>query len=302
MARRWQSACLSAAHAGAAARVENVSASSTASQLNRLDGLRADLREMIREQVEYSELLVSLARRDLTIRYKQTALGFGWAVFVPVLHTAIFTVIFTRATSIDTGGVPYPLFAYCGLLPWNLFGSSLKLAVVSLTANTSLVTKVYFPREMFPFAAVLVALVDFAVASTLLVGLMIYFGIGASWALLFLPVILGIQVLFTLGLALLLSMANLFYRDVKYVFEVALTVWMFATSVVYPVQLVGGTLGALLLLNPMTTIIDAYRNVIIHGQLPGAGSMAAVAVVAVLTLALSWICFHRAEFRFAENI
>jgi lipopolysaccharide transport system permease protein len=257
---------------------------------------------MFAELAEYRELLLQLARRDLTVRYKQTVMGFAWALFVPVLHTAIFTVIFTRATTIDTGGVPYPIFAYSGLLPWVFFATSLRFAIVSLTANTNLVTKVYFPREMFPFAAVLVAFVDFAVGATVLVALMIYYGVEPSWTLLFIPVVLVVQVLFTLGLSLLLSMANLFYRDVKYVFEVLLTVWMFATSVVYPIGLIGGTLGRVLQLNPMSTIIDSYRDVIIRGVLPPAAPFAAVAVLAVATLAIGWMSFHRAEFRFAENI
>jgi lipopolysaccharide transport system permease protein len=275
---------------------------SAATRTTRFERLRADVHEMFAELAEYRELLLQLARRDLTVRYKQTVMGFAWALFVPVLHTAIFTVIFTRATTIDTGGVPYPIFAYSGLLPWVFFATSLRFAIVSLTANTNLVTKVYFPREMFPFAAVLVAFVDFAVGATVLVALMIYYGVEPSWTLLFIPVVLVVQVLFTLGLSLLLSMANLFYRDVKYVFEVLLTVWMFATSVVYPIGLIGGTLGRVLQLNPMSTIIDSYRDVIIRGVLPPAAPFAAVAVLAVATLAIGWMSFHRAEFRFAENI
>ena len=122
----------------------------------------ADVREMLFEQVEYRELLAQLTRRDLMIRYKQTVMGVGWAVFMPLLNTAIFSVIFTRVAPIDTG-VPYPVFAYCGLLAWNFLASSLRFATGSLTGNITLVTKVYFPREIFPFSALLVSLVDLAV-------------------------------------------------------------------------------------------------------------------------------------------
>src|SRR5687768_3857361 len=112
--------------------------------------LADDVKEMITEQVAYRELLVQMTRRDLLLRYKQTVMGFGWAVFMPLLNTIIFSVVFTRVAPLDTG-IPYPLFAYCGLVTWNFFGSSLRFAVSSLTANTNLVTKVYFPREIFPF-------------------------------------------------------------------------------------------------------------------------------------------------------
>ena len=120
------------------------------------------LMEVVAEQWEYRELLVRMTARDLLLRYKQTVMGFGWAIFMPLVNTAIFSVIFTRVAPIDVG-MPYPLFAFCGLVAWNFFASSLRFSVTSLTSNPSLVTKVYFPREIFPFSAVLVSLVDFAV-------------------------------------------------------------------------------------------------------------------------------------------
>lgn len=256
---------------------------------------------MLHEQVEYVDLLVTISRRDLMLRYKQTVMGVGWAVFMPVLNTIMFSVIFMRVAPLKTG-MPYPIFAFAGLLPWNFFASSLKFSVNSLTSNTSLVTKVYFPRELFPFSAVLVSLVDLFVASTVLIGLMIYYHIGVTWAILFLPVVLIVQVAFTAGVSLILAMSNLFYRDVKYLFEIVLTVWMFATSVVYPIDRVGGRLGGILQLNPMTPIIDAYRAVLIRGTLPEPVPFALAALVAFLTLAIGWAHFHRSEYRFAENI
>jgi ABC-type polysaccharide/polyol phosphate export permease len=259
------------------------------------------MREMVREQFEYRELLVRVTVRDLLLRYKQTAMGFGWAIFMPLVNTAIFSVIFTRVAPIDVG-VPYPLFAFSGLLAWNFFASAQRFAVVSLTSNSNLVTKVYCPREIFPFAAIIVALVDFAVASTVLAALMVYYGIGPSLAWLFLPVVVVVNVAFTAGVALVLAMANLFYRDIKYLFEIVIAVWMFATSVVYPVDQIGGRLAAVLALNPMTPIIDAYRAVLLHGTLPPAVSFAGAAAVSLATLAIGWLTFHRAEFRFAENI
>jgi lipopolysaccharide transport system permease protein len=259
------------------------------------------VREMLVEQVQYRDLLSQMIRRDLLIRYKQAVMGFAWAVFMPLINTVVFSVIFMRVAPVQTD-VPYPLFAYCGLLAWNFFASSLKFSVNSLTANPNLVSKVYFPREVFPFSAVLVALVDLFVGAIVLVALMAYYGVQPTWAVLFLPVVLLVHVMFTAAIALLLAMANLFYRDVKYLFELVITVWMFATSVVYPVERIGGWLSLVFQLNPMTPIIDAYRAVLLHGTLPAAEPFAAAALLAVVSLAASWALFHRAEFKFAEFV
>src|SRR5688572_1598857 len=261
----------------------------------------ADVREMLSEQVQYRELLYQMTRRDLLIRYKQTIMGFGWAIFTPLVNTIIFSVVFMRVAPLDVG-VPYPVFAYAGLLVWNLFASSLRFSVNSLVANINLVAKVYFPREIFPFSTVIVAVVDFGVGALLLVGLMIYYRVPPTWALLFLPVVLAVQILFTAGVALILAMANLFYRDVKYLFEVVITVWMFATSVLYPMDRVGGLAGTLLRLNPMTPIIDSYRAILFRGELPAMLPFLAVAVLSFAVLAFGWLTFHRKEHRFAECI
>jgi ABC-type polysaccharide/polyol phosphate export permease len=150
--------------------------------------------------------------------------------------------------------MPYPVYAYLGLLAWNFSASSLRFAITSLTGNSNLVSKVYFPREIFPFSAVGVSLIDTVVGASLLVAMLIYYGISPGWPIVLLPLILAVHVALTAGIALLLAMAHLFFRDVKYVFDIVLNVGMFATSVVYPVERMGGTLGAVLSLNPLTTI------------------------------------------------
>jgi homopolymeric O-antigen transport system permease protein len=260
-----------------------------------------DFKEMAAEQLEYRELLGQMAFRDLLLRYKQTVMGFGWAIFMPLINTAVFSVIFTRVAKIDTP-VAYPLFAYCGLLFWNFFASSLRFSVVSLTGNSNLVQKIYDPREIFPYSAIFVCLVDLAVAAVVLVAMMVYYQVPVTSAMLLLPVILVIHVIFTAAVALFLAMSNLFYRDVKYLFEVLITVWMFATAVVYPLWNVGGAIGAVLALNPMTQIIEAYRAVLLYGQLPAFMPLLLTGIVSLCALAASWLMFHRAEFTFAENI
>jgi ABC-type polysaccharide/polyol phosphate export permease len=260
-----------------------------------------DVRAMVREQVDYRELLLQMTKRDLLLRYKQTVMGFGWAVFVPLVNTIVFSLVFTRVAPIDTG-MPYPLYAYSGLLAWTFLASSLRFAVVSLTSNANLVSKVYFPREIFPFSAVLVSLVDTAVATVVLAGMMAWYGIALHWTALLLPLIVTIHVIFTAGIALLLAMGHLFYRDVKYLFDVVLNVAMFTTSVVYPVDRVGGTLGAVLALNPITPIIDGYRTVLLRGTTPDWAPLLGSAVISLALLAAGWTMFHRSEREFAENV
>jgi homopolymeric O-antigen transport system permease protein len=263
--------------------------------------LIADFREILTEQVVYRELLYEMTRRDLLLRYKQTVMGFGWAVFMPLVNTAVFSVIFTRVAPIATD-VPYPLFAYCGLLAWNFTAATLRASVTSLTSNAGLVTKVYFPREIFPFSTMLVGAVDLVVASSVLVMLMIWYRVPPSPYVVFLPLVIVVHAIFTAAVALAVAMANLFYRDVKYIFEVVITLWMFATSVLYPVRAVGGRLGAVLRLNPMTAIIDAYRDLIFGLHRPDLSAFAAVAAVSLVALAVAWLVFHRSEFEFAERI
>lgn len=264
-------------------------------------GVAGDLREMIREQYDFRELLYQMTRRDLLLRYKQTIMGFGWAIFMPLVNTAVFSVIFTRVAPLDVG-MPYPLFAYCGLMVWNFSASSFRFAVTSLTANANLVTKVYFPREIFPISAVLVSLVDFLVGSTVLVGLMIYYQVAPTTALVALPWVLAVHLMFTLSIGLLLAMANLFYRDVKYLFELVITVWMFMSAVLYPVNLVGGWMGRVMALNPMTPILNGYRDVLLRGVTPEPAAFLITTIVSAVFLVVAWVIFHRAEFAFAENV
>src|SRR5919204_4615547 len=148
--------------------------------------LLADYREIVREQIEFRELLLQMTSRDLLLRYKQTAMGFGWALLVPLLNTAIFSIVFMRVAPVETR-VPYPLFAYSGLLAWNFTASALRFSATSLTANPNLVSKVYFPREIFPFASVAVSFVDFAVATTVIIALMGYYRVAPGMIIVFLP-------------------------------------------------------------------------------------------------------------------
>lgn len=258
----------------------------------------------------FGQLLLSLTWRDLRVRYKQSILGIGWAILLPFTMMLVFTFVFTRAidaTSALKLDMPYALFAYTGLVPWTFFSVSLAGCVNSLVANRNLVTKVYFPREVFPLSCVAGSLVDFCMAMSVLAGLAIYFHLTGEytcslrWSLLFVPVIVIVQVTLTVGVGMFLATANLFYRDVRQIFGVGIQLALFVSGVVVPVPR-DGTLGAILAINPVVPIIQAYRDCMIHGTLPAAGPFAYAAVVSSIALVLGWACFRRASFRFAECI
>jgi len=259
----------------------------------------------------FHDLLLSLAWRDIRVRYKQSMLGVAWAVVLPLSMMLVFTFVFTRA--IDARGVlhvhmPYALFAYSGLVPWAFFSSSLGGAVNSLVANRNLVTKVYFPREVFPLSCIASAFVDFCVAMAVLVGLMAYFHLRGAWsftptpAIAFLPVVIFVQVVLTIGLGMILAMANLFYRDVRQIFGAGIQLLMFVSAVVVPTPSDGTKLAKVIAINPLSPIINAYRDCIIFGRFPEPGPFLYATVVAVMTLAVGWLLFRRASYKFAECI
>ena len=263
------------------------------------------------ELLRYRQLLISLTWRDLRVRYKQSMLGVGWAVVLPLSQMAVFTFVFTRAidaSSVLHVAMPYALFAYTGLVPWTFFSVSLSACVNSLVANRNLVTKVYFPREVFPLSCVASSFADFCIAMTVLSALMAYFHLWGDWTctlhptLLFLPVVIAVQVALTLGLGMFLAMANLFYRDVRQIFSVVIQLWMFVSAVVVPVPQDGSLLARVISLNPLVPIIGAYRDCVIHGRLPEAGPFMYATVVAAILLVGGWSCFRRASYRFAESI
>jgi ABC-type polysaccharide/polyol phosphate export permease len=260
------------------------------------------LRGALDDLIEHRELLVVIVRRDLRVRYKQAVIGAGWAMLAPLSTTLVFSLVFTRAVSVDTP-VPYPLFAYSGLLVWGFFTSSLRSAATSLTGNYALVTKVRFPRMVLPMSSVAVALVDFFFAALVLAGLMLYCGATPGPGVVLLPVVLGLQIAFATGLGLWLALGNLFYRDVGLVFGLLIGLWMFVTSVVYPVSMIGGKTGAaLLLLNPLNPMLDAFRASLFGLPMPAPSHLAYATLATVLLLASAVWSFQRLEARFAEAI
>jgi ABC-type polysaccharide/polyol phosphate export permease len=232
-------------------------------------------------------------------------------VLLPLSMMFVFTFVFTRALDLDAVAsvkMPYALYAYVGLVPWTFFSNGLSASINSLVANRNLITKVYFPREVFPLSAIGGAFVDFCIAMMVLVGLIGYFHVRGELAfelhpsVLLLPMVLVIQVALMIGLGMLLAMANLFYRDVRPVFSVVIQLWMFVSAVVVPLPADDSRLTGWVGMNPMAPIIEAYRACIIDGKVPNTTSLGYSAVVAALALLVGSIWFRRASWRFAECI
>jgi lipopolysaccharide transport system permease protein len=252
-----------------------------------------------RELWAYRELFLLLAWRDITVRYKQTALGAAWAVIQPLFTMVIFAVFFGRLAGMPSDGVPYPLFAYAGLLPWTFFANAVTASGNSLVGSTHLITKVYFPRVLIPAAAVTAGLVDFGVASLTLVGLMAWYGVAPGPNALMLPGLVALTTLLALGVGLWASALNVKYRDVRHALPFAVQVWMFLSPVIYPVGLVPERWRWALRLNPVSGVIDGFRSALFGRPFDWAG-LAASAALTIALLAWSAAYFRRTERTFAD--
>jgi homopolymeric O-antigen transport system permease protein len=260
----------------------------------------------LRELWEYRELLYFLIWREVKIRYKQAVLGIVWAVLQPVLTMVIFSVVFGRFAGMPSDGLPYPIFAYCALLPWQLFTFSLTESSNSVVVNQRLITKVYFPRVMLPIAAVGVGLLDFAISLVVLLCLIGFYGgyygvtVGAGlWSV---PIWALLAVLTALGVGFWLSALNVRYRDIRYTVPFLAQLWFFATPVVYPTSIVPEQWRPVFALNPMVGVVDGFRWALLGSPVaPDATVLISIgAVVAILVAGLFY--FRRMERTFADVI
>ncbi|MFN0088087.1 MAG: ABC transporter permease [Blastocatellia bacterium] len=258
-----------------------------------------------RDLWRYRELFLFLTWRDVKIRYKQTALGAAWAILQPLFNMLLFTVIFGRMAKLPSDGIPYPIFAFAGLLPWTFFSNTIGTAGNSLVGSAHLITKVYFPRIIIPAAAVLAGLVDFAFAFLVMLFLLFGYRVPVTVNILLLPVLVLLTSILALGVGMLLSALNVQYRDIRYVIPFLVTFWMFATPIIYPASMMTGSYRRLILLNPMTGIIEAYR-VALLGGLSGArfdwASLGISAMMAGVVLLAALRYFRRTEKVFADIV
>jgi lipopolysaccharide transport system permease protein len=256
----------------------------------------------LRELWEYRELLYFLTWRDIKVRYKQTALGAIWAVIQPLFMMVVFSLFFGKLAGVDSDGVPYPVFSFCALLPWQLFAHSLTQASNSLVGSQNLITKVYFPRLVVPISAVLGGLVDFAIALVILFAMLFFYGIVPSWQIVALPAIVLLAVMTALAVGLWLSALNVQYRDVRYTINFLVQIWLFATPVAYSSSIVPEKWRVFYALNPMVGVVDGFRWALLgKPESPGVPILVSVIVVCLL-LAGGLYYFRRLEQQFADIV
>jgi len=249
----------------------------------------------------YRELLFFLTWRDVKVRYKQTALGAAWAILQPLFMMIIFTIFFGRLAGVASAGIPYPLFALAGLVPWTFFSNAITASGNSLVGSANLITKVYFPRLIVPAAAMLAGLVDFLLAFMLLVLLMFYYRVTLTAQILFLPVLVLLTALFSLGVGTWMSALNVKYRDVRFALPFLIQLWLFVSSVIVPSSSLPQKWRWLLMLNPMSGIIEGYRSALfgLPFDWPALGT---ASVLTIVTLLYAIYAFGRVERSFADII
>jgi lipopolysaccharide transport system permease protein len=213
----------------------------------------------LRDLWEYRELLYFLTWRDIKVRYKQTALGMAWVILQPLLLMLVFTMFFGRLVGLPSDGIPYPVFTYTALLPWQLFSRALNEGSMSLIAHERVITKTYFPRILLPASAVLASLVDFGIASLVLIGFLLFYGAQPGLAIFTLPLFVLLVAMAAFGVSLWLAAFNVLYRDVRYVLPFLTQIWMFATPIIYPISVVPDSWRLLYSLNPMVGVVEGFR-------------------------------------------
>ncbi len=254
-----------------------------------------DLRELWAER----ELLYFLVWRDLKVQYKQTVLGPVWAILRPLMTVAVYSILFGRLAKIPSGGVPYPLFVFAGLMPWMFFASAVSQAGVSLIGNAHLVTKLYFPRLYVPAAAVGAALGQFVVNGVIYAGLMLWYRQPPGPSVILLPVLIALTVVTALGVGCVMASVAVVYRDVRFILTSLIQAWMFASPVIYPMTLIPENYRWLMHLNPMTGVIGGFRSVLLNQPVHWA-SLGLSALIAIAILIVGLVVFRRAERRFAD--
>ena len=275
---------------------------SVAQSLIRISPSQGWLQLDLRELWQHRELLYFFVWRDIKVRYKQTAIGAAWAVLQPFLTMVVFSLFFGVLARIPSQGLPYPIFYYSALMHWMYFASSLQNATNTVVEQQRVITKVYFPRLILPLAAVVSGLLDFAIGFVFFLGMMMYYHIVPTWAILLLPVFLLVAVLTALGMGMWLSALNAIYRDVRYVVPFLVQFWMFASPVAYPSSLVPEHWRWLYGLNPMASVIEGFRWALTgQGQPPNLLLIASAGAVLLIT-AGGMVYFHKVEATIADVV
>ena len=258
--------------------------------------------EHLRRLVEYVDLFRTLSIHRINVRYRQTVLGVTWALLQPLVMMGVFVVVFSRLARVPSEGVPYALFAYTALLPWMFFATSITSATGSLVSHTQLITKVYFPREILPLTYIVAAFFDFLLGLAALMVLMAWYDVSLSPAVVYLVPVIGLLGAWITAVSLLLSAAQVRWRDVGVAVPVLVQLGMFASPVIYPLALVPEQWRPWYLLNPLAGIINAFRDVLLRGQPPDAVPLAYASVVTALVLPIAYALFKRGEATMADVV
>ena len=257
----------------------------------------AALRELFRSR----ELVFTLAEREIRARYKQSSLGMSWSVLTPVLLMIVFTLFFRRVADVDTGGAPYAIFSYIGLLPWTFFSSSVSNGGQSLVINANLLNKVYCPREVFPLSSIGVAGIDGMISALVLGVLFLIYGVMPEPQTAWVPLLLVVQLAFTTGVTLIISAVLVYLRDLRQALPMVLQLGLFASPVAYGVEAIPDSYRLLYaVVNPLGPVIDGYRRTVLEGRSPDWGFLAPAAVSAFVVLLAGYLIFKRLETRFAD--
>ena len=251
---------------------------------------------------EYRELLYFLVWRDVKVRYKQTVLGAAWAVMQPLFIMLVFSLFFGFLAKVPSDGIPYPIFTFCALIPWQLFANALTETSNSLIGNQNLITKVYFERLVIPIAAVLSGFVDFLIAFVILLGMMFYYGIVPGWSVLILPVFILLAVMTALAAGLWLAALNVQYRDVRYTMTFLVQFWLFATPVAYSSSIVPERWRVLYGINPMVGVVEGFRWALLGKSSPPGAMLLVSSMVVTVLLVGGLYYFRRMEQEFADIV
>ena len=262
----------------------------------------ADLANDLRKLVRYRDLLYTLSVHRVKVRYKQSLLGASWAIIQPLAMVIILTAIFSFIVRMPSEGLPYVLFIYVALLPWNYLSTSLTTSTNGLVNHANLITKVYFPREILPLTYVVAALFDFLIASTVLIVLLLYYRAPLTVNLIYVLPIMAILTLFAIGTALVLSAVQVRFRDVGVAVPIAMQIWMFASPVLYPLAAVPVRFRSIYQLNPMAGILEGLRRVVLHGAPPDMTALSISAVISIGLLMIAYGYFKRVEATMADVI
>lgn len=256
--------------------------------------------EKCKEIYNYRHMLMTLVKQDINGRYKGSFFGFMWTLLNPLLMLAVYSVVFQFV--FRTGIEHYPVYLFICLMPWNTFANSIAVGTVCVSNNGGILKKVYFPREVMPLAVVISNTIQYFFSAVIIFIALLVSGVGISWTALFLPLIVLIQAIFTLGIILLLSAVNVYVRDVQYIMNPVMMIWMYACPILYSISMIPEKFKSLYMLNPMARIMQAYQSILYDKTMPNLMSLGVVFLVSIVIFVIGYMVFNKLQRRFAEEV